>query len=230
MKRCPECYQVYEDSEKFCELDGQLLFADPALGAPGSPNATADSMPRDAVIHSRQFTPPREAWFIGTAGVLLGMVTCVGGYLAYGLWKEDAGTNQSGTATFTQTQAPIQPSRPPAAPRAETSPPEEEAATNEAETSPEPASSPTEESDAVTARLNQGPVSTGQRKKAADDKSEVQTIIQMNDGTAVEVDAAWEDAQGVWYRRGGMVAFVESQRVKAITGRAVQKPSSGSTQ
>jgi hypothetical protein len=46
----------------------------------------------------------------------------------------------------------------------------------------------------------------------------------MNDGTTVEVDAAWEDGQGVWYRRGGMVAFVDSQRVKAIIGRAVPKP------
>jgi hypothetical protein len=82
----------------------------------------------------------------------------------------------------------------------------------------------------VAAPVNEGPVSTGQRSKVADDKPAVQTIIQMNDGTAVEVDAAWEDQQGVWYRRGGMVVFVESQRVKAITGRAAQKPASASTQ
>ena len=231
MKRCPECYEVYEDSEKFCELDGQPLFVDPALRVAGSPNTVAVSRSRKSSIQSPEFTRPREAWFIGAAGALLGMVVCVGGYLAYSLWNEDDGIKQPGTATFTsQTQEPIQPSRPPAAPRIETVPPEEEPATTETETAPEADTSPTEDTAAVVARVNQGPVSTGQRKKEADDKSEVQTIIQMNDGTAVEVDAAWEDAEGVWYRRGGMVAFVESQRVKAITGRAAQKPSSGSTQ
>lgn len=229
MKRCPECYEVYEDIEKFCELDGQPLLADPALGVSISSNSAVPRS-RDAEIRPPEFTRPREVWFIGTAGVLLGVVVCVGGYLAYDLWNQDAGFKQAGTATLqSQTQEPTQSSRPAAAPRVEIAPPEEEAAPSESEESPEPATSPAEESDAVAAKLNQGPVSTGQRKTDVDDK-EVQTIIQMNDGTAVEVDAAWEDGEGVWYRRGGMVAFVESQRVKAITGRAAQKPSSGSTQ
>ena len=202
MKRCPECYEVYEDSGKFCELDGQPLFADPALGASNSPKAMAVSRSRDAELHSGEFTRPREAWFIGTAGVLLGVVVCVGGYLAYGIWTEDAGIDKSGTANFTsQTQEPIRPPRPTAAPRVDNPPEEEEPAEPETETSPEPSTSPTEDGIAVAARLNQGPVSTGQRKKDADEKSEGQTIIQMNDGTALEVDAAWEDGQGVWYRR-----------------------------
>jgi hypothetical protein len=48
----------------------------------------------------------------------------------------------------------------------------------------------------------------------------VKTIIEMQDGSILEVDAAWKDAQGVWYRRGGLVSFVESPRVKTITARA----------
>ena len=32
--------------------------------------------------------------------------------------------------------------------------------------------------------------------------------------------AAWEDAQGVWYRRGGWWHLLRVTRVKAITGRA----------
>ena len=36
------------------------------------------------------------------------------------------------------------------------------------------------------------------------------------DGTTLEVDEAWDDAEGVWYRRGGMTNFVERARVRTI--------------
>jgi soluble lytic murein transglycosylase-like protein len=36
------------------------------------------------------------------------------------------------------------------------------------------------------------------------------------DGTTLEVDEAWDDAEGVWYRRGGMTSFIARARVKAI--------------
>jgi hypothetical protein len=36
------------------------------------------------------------------------------------------------------------------------------------------------------------------------------------DGTTLEVDEAWNDAEGVWYRRGGVTNFVERARVKTI--------------
>jgi hypothetical protein len=49
----------------------------------------------------------------------------------------------------------------------------------------------------------------------------------MDDGTRLEVDAAWQDKQGVWYRRGGLVSFVESKRIKGIHGR--QEPKSEAT-
>ena len=168
---------------------------------------------------------------MGTAGVLLGVIACVGGYLAYAFWNEDSGYKEADTpALASQSQATTQSSRPPA-PRPDSSRLEEaEATTAEPEASPEPTASPIEETTAVVARLNQGPVSTGQRKKAGDEVTAVQTVIQMNDGSSIEVDAAWEDQQGVWYRRGGMVAFLDSQRVRAIIGRAAQKSVSGATQ
>ena len=51
-----------------------------------------------------------------------------------------------------------------------------------------------------------------------------QTIIKMKDGSSVEAEAAWEDAQGVWYRRSGMVSFVERSRVDKITSVAEPRP------
>ena len=207
-------------------MDGQLLLTGPTLSAPAA-SGSADLAMTPAKAEAMS-TPQREIWFVGTAGVVLGIVVCVGGYLAYGLWNEDSGFKEpSAPALASQAGDPIPASRP-QAPRSEPTVAPEATETIEPEASPEPSPVPTAETTAVTASLNQGPVSTGQRKKDLDEK--VQTIIQMNDGSSVEVDAAWEDAQGVWYRRGGMVAFVESQRVKAITGRAAQKPATSSIQ
>jgi soluble lytic murein transglycosylase-like protein len=40
--------------------------------------------------------------------------------------------------------------------------------------------------------------------------------LRLADGTSIEVDDAWEDAQGVWYRRGGVTHLVERSRVRRI--------------
>ena len=40
--------------------------------------------------------------------------------------------------------------------------------------------------------------------------------LSLIDGTTVEVDDVWEDAQGVWYKRGGITNLVERSRVKQI--------------
>ena len=50
--------------------------------------------------------------------------------------------------------------------------------------------------------------------------------LRLTDGTTMEVDEAWEDAQGVWYRRGGVTYLVERSRVKEVvkTARAGQAP------
>jgi hypothetical protein len=43
------------------------------------------------------------------------------------------------------------------------------------------------------------------------------------DGTTLEVDEAWDDAEGVWYRRGGITNFVERARVKTIERKGAEK-------
>jgi Zn-finger nucleic acid-binding protein len=40
--------------------------------------------------------------------------------------------------------------------------------------------------------------------------------LRLMDGTAVEVDDAWEDSQGIWYRRGGVTHLIDRSRVKKI--------------
>jgi hypothetical protein len=40
--------------------------------------------------------------------------------------------------------------------------------------------------------------------------------LSLVDGTTVEVDEVWEDAQGVWFKRGGITNLVERTRVRQI--------------
>src|SRR5918993_1554787 len=40
--------------------------------------------------------------------------------------------------------------------------------------------------------------------------------LRMADGSVVVVDEAWEEAEGYWYRRGGVTQFLERARVKGI--------------
>jgi Zn-finger nucleic acid-binding protein len=40
--------------------------------------------------------------------------------------------------------------------------------------------------------------------------------LKLADGSTMQVDEAWEDAQGVWYRLGGVTHWVERSRVKQV--------------
>ena len=40
--------------------------------------------------------------------------------------------------------------------------------------------------------------------------------INFNDGSSIEADDAWEDAKGIWYRRGSLVTFIEREQVNAV--------------
>ena len=40
--------------------------------------------------------------------------------------------------------------------------------------------------------------------------------LRMADGKVIEVDEAWEDAQGIWYRQGGVTYHLERARVRSI--------------
>ena len=62
MKRCPECYEAYDDQQKFCENDGRELLPDPAY----SPK------PEVVVVNA---APGRAVWWPAAAlGVLIGVV------------------------------------------------------------------------------------------------------------------------------------------------------------
>ena len=208
MKRCPECYEAYDDGARFCEADGQELLADPTQ----VPESKAAPAPPPSA------TP---AWLpAAVLGVLIGVGIGAGIFAAITISSrsnaEEPRTERESPQIRESTAprvAAVANAAPTPEPEESPSPEAEEEA--EAEASPQPV----EENKTAAAQLNQGPISTGQKTKVNESDTGLQTVIEMNDGSTLDVDAAWEDKQGIWYRRSGLVSFVESSRVKAITAR-----------
>jgi Zn-finger nucleic acid-binding protein len=53
--------------------------------------------------------------------------------------------------------------------------------------------------------------------------------LRLADGTTMEVDEAWEDSSGVWYRRGGVTYSVERSRVREVLKGDAAKPVASAT-
>jgi hypothetical protein len=211
MKRCPECYETYSDQAKFCETDGHELLADPAV------------VPKPAVAADASAQKP--VWWVGTAlGVLIGVIFGAGVFAVTFMMSTPQASERPDSNPTPEVQERVLPHRaattssslPTPAPEASPSPDAEQA---KAEASP----ATTTENKTAPVQLNQGPISTGQKSSTGDAEATAQTVIEMTDGSKLDVDAAWEDKQGIWYRRSGLVSFVDSSRVKSITARRDSK-------
>lgn len=211
MKRCPECYETYGDQARFCETDGHELLADPAV------------VPKAAV--AAEPSAQRPVWWVGTAlGVLIGVIFGAGVFAVTFMMSTPQASERPESNPTPEVQERVLPHRtatassslPTPEPEASPSPDAEQA---KAEASP----ATTAENKTAPVQLNQGPISTGQKSTTGDDAATAQTVIEMTDGSKLDVDAAWEDKQGIWYRRSGLVSFVDSSRVKSITARRDSK-------
>lgn len=221
MKRCPQCYAIYQGTGIFCENDGRRLLDNPGI------IAGDDELVPDAPVQRSNST----AVATGLGGVLIGVVLCGGAYVAYSLLKPETGASEHTRSAHEAQLRETSPPRPAPARSVATEPtPDGSPSPEEPKTvaSPEPA--PSQVETVAAARLNGGPVSTGGTPSESSENAKAKTIIEMQDGSIVEVDAAWKDGQGVWYRRGGLVSFVEGPRVKAITARTEPKTSPANSQ
>src|SRR5687768_4702343 len=185
MKRCPQCYQPYADSERFCESDGQPLLADIEVTPTVGKVVDTQTLALDAAALKR------EARTMVIVGVMVGMVITSLSYAGYSLFLNAPAAEESSDPVSrvepVDTRQPTQPTR--AAIREPSPAPEEEASPSpEAEPEGEAEVEETTKAETMTARLNQGPVSTGERQQQREERSE-KTIIEMHDGTRLEVDA-----------------------------------------
>jgi hypothetical protein len=210
MKRCPECNEVFDEQKAFCDMDGAALVDD-----------------RDfvrAVSQTNHGSTP--VWVTGVIGGFIGIILCV--LLYIGFLAPGRENSQQDHRTSQSTQTPAQPNQVAVAPgNTQPRPVETASPTESPEASPSATTSPAAAaSTPVPAALNNGPVATGTKAELA---SGERAIIKMKDGTSVEADAAWEDAQGVWFRRSGLVSFVEKSKVESITEPPSKRPVASET-
>jgi hypothetical protein len=214
MMQCPECHELFDDGQKFCDVHGAALVDETVLL-------------RDALTDSS--IPPAKpdlSNVLATAliGIFVGVALCLLIYILFlspPASTHDADRDRRGSSSQTASGRPNQMIPAAGVPRSIEAP-TPEASPSEESPSPSPAatSAPATAPAAPPARMDNGPISTGTKRST----EMAQTIIKLKDGSSVEAEAAWEDAQGIWYRRGGLVSFVERSRVDSITAAAEPRP------
>jgi type IV secretory pathway VirB10-like protein len=206
MKQCPECNETFDDQKAFCDMDGSALIdqTDSLRAALNQANMASSS-------------GNASAWMTGAIGGLIGVIICVLLYLLFLVPGQKSDLEQERRANESKETRPVTPSQVALVPTTNQVHPTESPSPTET-ASPAEAASPAPAAPAAAtpppAALNNGPIATGTtRELAGGDRA----IIKMKDGSTVEADAAWEDSQGIWFRRSGLVSFVEKSRVEAIT-------------
>ena len=191
MKYCPECEADFPESDHFCEFDGTTLVSD-------EPEAELKS-DSDAGLK------PESNWKM-TAIAIGGVVIGVFVFLIYhAMTREPAqqtsNTRSSNSSVAIQQQASMVPSAP--SPVASASP--------SVEPSPSPSATPTPSPKTERrVELSSTAISTDQKTKSGP------VVIKLNDGARIQSDEAWQTREGIWYRRGSVIALLDPKQVKAI--------------
>lgn len=219
MKICTDCDRSFDDAQGFCQFDGAVLVDETELLRAALPEAfdrNAGEDP-DEDIEWIPVSKPTPAWLILPLGVLIGVVLAAAVYV---LWLSPALTAENRTQ-----EQPAAVKRQPDNNRVSqvasfNAPPTAspvEQPSNEAEPERGPVPKPPE---TAPPRLNEGPISTGSQVRGQDSR----VLIKIRGAGSLEADAAWEDGQNLWYRRGSLVSSVRRDRVEAITEIAEPKP------
>jgi len=214
MKQCPECNEVFDNQKAFCDMDGaELVKLTDSPRAISETNAPAGSTPM---------------WVTGVIGGLIGIIICVLLYIAFlapsrqTALQQDHQNNQNTEVVPPKSNQVVV--APPQLPPSETASPTETASPADAEASPA-ASPATAAATPLPAVVNRGPIATGGKDGATAEHA----IIKMKDGSTLEADAAWEDKQGVWFRRSNVVSFVDKSRVESIIEVPQKRPAAAET-
>jgi len=214
MKQCPECNEVFDNQKAFCDMDGAEL-----VKLTDSPRAISETKPAPG---------PTPVWVTGVIGGLIGIIICVLLYIAFlapsreTSLQDNQNNQNTETAPSKSNQIAVAPPSSQLAP-SETASPTETASPAAAEASPE--ASPAASAAPSPAVVNHGPIATGDKSAANAER----TIIKMKDGSSLEADAAWEDKQGIWFRRSGVVSFLDKSKVEAIIEASPKRPAEAKT-
>jgi len=199
LKRCPECNSFFRDAEHFCELDGTMLV--PVSDAP-------NPLPVDRIPMAPHPTSSRKLLAIGTlTGMLLGVLLVLV-YFAMSRQTAQENSNTSNSSSTAQQQESVQQLQP--APRATSNP--------SLEPSVEPSASPSVETPSPQNGSAQDQLSSSNQISTAPGakSSGNPDVIKLDSGVTIEADEAWQTAEGIWYRKHGVVSLLDPKNVKSI--------------
>jgi len=196
MKRCPECNSLFPDTEKFCELDGTALIE------------TADNREFIELPPSRSKQTP--LFIVATVGVVIGVLLA----LMYLVLTRDKAPKPIASSTSTPALAPQTLPPRPSSRQADSVP----SPTIEPSPSPSPSAepSPSVQPSPEQVKLSVSPISTARGQNAGP------LTIKLNTGVTIEADEAWQTSEGIWYRKGGMVALLDPKDIKAVEKKPVR--------
>jgi hypothetical protein len=196
MKRCPECNSLFPGTEKFCELDGTALIE------------TADNREFIELPPNRSKQTP--LFIVATVGVVIGVLLA----LMYLVLTRDKAPKPIASSTSTPAVAPQTLPPRPSSRQADSVP----SPTIEPSPSPSPSAepSPSVQPSPDQVKLSISPISTARGQNAGP------LTIKLNTGVTIEADEAWQTSEGIWYRKGGMVALLDPKDIKAVEKKPVR--------
>ena len=225
MKVCPQCDFIYEDDQRFCDMDGKELVHDPAPVVPEQDIATAVSPTPSLMPDVPPMRLARRRWrsFAVAAAVVVFLATLVSAVYVARTHQTRAGVASQfpgGTIDRSRVRSTPDPGQ--------TSSADSALREQSREKLPEPSSSPADVTAPASSpapsqpapsrtslahtRLTASPVSAG----AASGNSRGPVIVRLNNGAAIKADEAWERNEGIWYRQAGLVTFLKRGRVRTI--------------
>ena len=228
MKLCPQCDFIYEDDQSVCDMDGKELVSNPGqivtrqdLATPPAPTPNPASDIAPIPVASRRWRNLAVATLVGFFLAALIIVA----YLArtHQLSSRRAPEVSQPSTDRSADQIPPQSTSgdttgQPSSPDLIATPARRADAESSSSAQPDPStvnssaeSSDSKESLAHT-RLTPGLVTAG--SPSGNIRGPV--ILRLTNGAAIRADEAWEKREGVWYRQGGVVTFLERSQVRTI--------------
>lgn len=214
MKQCPLCKEHFADEQNFCDADGSPLIDKVRKG----PGLSAEALP--PMKNGRA----NQVWPIVTIGILIGVIICLTAYAVMMTPPSDKANNRGDSAKVNPAERTLPAATMRSAPLPVASIPEPSPDPSATETaSPTPAVA--EAAQPPAAALNTGPISTDRENG----EKRGRMLIKLKSGVTVEADAAWADQLGIWYRQGGLVSYVERDRIESIAEPPQSKSSPAET-
>jgi len=234
MKLCPQCDFIYEDDQSVCDMDGNELVSNPATIVTEQAFTTPVSATPVMVPDVLPVESAGKRWrnfALLTIFVLATLIIVV--YLARANQLRSLRAPQGSASSTARSAGDIPPQstagdtngQTPSSdlvsrqtPSADTSlsepSPEQSSELSSVETDQTTvsSSSSTAKESLAHPRLTPGPVTAG----APSGNSRGPVIVRLNNGVTIRADEAWEKREGIWYRQGGVVTFLNRSQVRTI--------------